>query len=256
MNSASLWRSTLGRQIGMAYAANPKARVVMVAGSTGRGSIVPAAARRDTDGRGLFLGSDGLAARLLEDGCPVGDARPDAQLFNREPDHVLEHERAGGDMYAHEITPQVKARLQMDVRERFLDDVRMPVEREEFLTCFAENKRVEVVNDEDTPPAPDWCRSVLGKAVTLTHAKAERRESARQRNHVATGKRERQRRRLRPEPGGAQHISSYAVDNSLLDGDVPSDRLARTRPEQEAREQLHQRFWDDPPSIRLSPTGG
>ena len=38
MNEASRWRLALGRQIGMAYAANPKARVVMVAGSTGRGT--------------------------------------------------------------------------------------------------------------------------------------------------------------------------------------------------------------------------
>jgi len=38
LKEASLWRLALGRQIGMAYAANPKARVVMVAGSTGRGT--------------------------------------------------------------------------------------------------------------------------------------------------------------------------------------------------------------------------
>lgn len=38
MNDASQWRFALGRRIGMAYAANPKARVVMIAGSTGRGT--------------------------------------------------------------------------------------------------------------------------------------------------------------------------------------------------------------------------
>lgn len=38
MNEASQWRFALAQQIGMSYAANPKARVVMVAGSTGRGS--------------------------------------------------------------------------------------------------------------------------------------------------------------------------------------------------------------------------
>jgi hypothetical protein len=38
MNAASAWRFALGRRIGGAYAANPKARVVMVAGSTGRGT--------------------------------------------------------------------------------------------------------------------------------------------------------------------------------------------------------------------------
>ena len=38
MNDASRWRFELGRRLGMAYAANPKARVVMVAGSTGRGT--------------------------------------------------------------------------------------------------------------------------------------------------------------------------------------------------------------------------
>jgi hypothetical protein len=38
LNEASHWRLALGRQLGMAYAANPKARVVMVAGSAGRGT--------------------------------------------------------------------------------------------------------------------------------------------------------------------------------------------------------------------------
>ena len=38
MNDASRWRMALGKRIGMAYAADPKARVVMVAGSTGRGT--------------------------------------------------------------------------------------------------------------------------------------------------------------------------------------------------------------------------
>ncbi|MBV9282371.1 MAG: hypothetical protein JOZ41_20000 [Chloroflexi bacterium] len=38
MNRANLWRLELGRRIGMGYAANPKARVVMIAGSTGRGA--------------------------------------------------------------------------------------------------------------------------------------------------------------------------------------------------------------------------
>ncbi len=38
MNEASRWRLELGRRIGLAYAANPEARVVMVAGSTGRGT--------------------------------------------------------------------------------------------------------------------------------------------------------------------------------------------------------------------------
>jgi hypothetical protein len=38
MNAASRWRFALAEQVGMAYAANPKARVVMVAGSTGRGT--------------------------------------------------------------------------------------------------------------------------------------------------------------------------------------------------------------------------
>jgi len=38
MNEASQWRFALGQQIGKAYAANPKAKVVMVAGSTGRGT--------------------------------------------------------------------------------------------------------------------------------------------------------------------------------------------------------------------------
>jgi hypothetical protein len=38
MNDASRWRMEVGRRIGMAYAADPKARVVMVAGSTGRGT--------------------------------------------------------------------------------------------------------------------------------------------------------------------------------------------------------------------------
>src|SRR6478609_11287661 len=38
MNPATAWRMDIGRRIGAAYAANPKARVVQVAGSTGRGS--------------------------------------------------------------------------------------------------------------------------------------------------------------------------------------------------------------------------
>jgi hypothetical protein len=38
MNEASRWRFQLAQQIGRAYAASPKARVVMVAGSTGRGT--------------------------------------------------------------------------------------------------------------------------------------------------------------------------------------------------------------------------
>lgn len=38
MNEASQWRFALAQQIGMSYARNPKAKVVMVAGSTGRGS--------------------------------------------------------------------------------------------------------------------------------------------------------------------------------------------------------------------------
>jgi hypothetical protein len=38
MNEASQWRFKLAQQIARAYAANPKAQVVMVAGSTGRGS--------------------------------------------------------------------------------------------------------------------------------------------------------------------------------------------------------------------------
>jgi hypothetical protein len=36
--NASAWRFELGRRIGLAYAANPKARVVQVSGSTGRGT--------------------------------------------------------------------------------------------------------------------------------------------------------------------------------------------------------------------------
>jgi hypothetical protein len=38
MNEASRWRFALAQQIGNAYAANPKTQVVMVAGSTGRGT--------------------------------------------------------------------------------------------------------------------------------------------------------------------------------------------------------------------------
>lgn len=38
MNQASRWRFALAERVGRAYAANPKARVVMVAGSTGRGT--------------------------------------------------------------------------------------------------------------------------------------------------------------------------------------------------------------------------
>ncbi|HYN90064.1 MAG TPA: hypothetical protein VER55_16135 [Ardenticatenaceae bacterium] len=38
MNEASRWRFEIGQRLGMGYAANPKARVVMVAGSTGRGT--------------------------------------------------------------------------------------------------------------------------------------------------------------------------------------------------------------------------
>src|SRR5579872_792117 len=38
MNEASKWRFTLAQHIGEAYAANPKTQVVMVAGSTGRGT--------------------------------------------------------------------------------------------------------------------------------------------------------------------------------------------------------------------------
>ncbi|HEV7127110.1 MAG TPA: hypothetical protein VGN32_06690 [Ktedonobacterales bacterium] len=38
MPTATEWRLALGQRIGMAYAANPKAAVVMVAGSTGRGT--------------------------------------------------------------------------------------------------------------------------------------------------------------------------------------------------------------------------
>jgi hypothetical protein len=38
MNEASQWRFALAQRIGQAYAANPKAKVVMVAGSTGRGT--------------------------------------------------------------------------------------------------------------------------------------------------------------------------------------------------------------------------
>ena len=37
MKEASQWRFALAQQIGRSYAANPKARVVMIAGSTGRG---------------------------------------------------------------------------------------------------------------------------------------------------------------------------------------------------------------------------
>ena len=38
MNEASQWRFALAQQIGKGYAANPKTQVVMVAGSTGRGT--------------------------------------------------------------------------------------------------------------------------------------------------------------------------------------------------------------------------
>jgi hypothetical protein len=38
MNEASQWRFALAQQIGKAYAANPKTQVIMVAGSTGRGT--------------------------------------------------------------------------------------------------------------------------------------------------------------------------------------------------------------------------
>jgi hypothetical protein len=38
LNTASRWRFALAERVGMAYAANPKARVVVVAGSTGRGT--------------------------------------------------------------------------------------------------------------------------------------------------------------------------------------------------------------------------
>lgn len=38
MNEASRWRFTLAEHIDLAYAADPKACVVMVAGSTGRGT--------------------------------------------------------------------------------------------------------------------------------------------------------------------------------------------------------------------------
>ena len=38
MNEASQWRFALAQQIGKAYASNPKAQVIMVAGSTGRGT--------------------------------------------------------------------------------------------------------------------------------------------------------------------------------------------------------------------------
>jgi hypothetical protein len=38
MNEASRWRFALAERVGREYAANPKARVVMVAGSTGRGT--------------------------------------------------------------------------------------------------------------------------------------------------------------------------------------------------------------------------
>jgi hypothetical protein len=38
MNEASRWRFALAERVGRAYAADPKARVVMVAGSTGRGT--------------------------------------------------------------------------------------------------------------------------------------------------------------------------------------------------------------------------
>jgi hypothetical protein len=38
MHEASRWRFDLAREIGSAYAANPKAKVIMVAGSTGRGT--------------------------------------------------------------------------------------------------------------------------------------------------------------------------------------------------------------------------
>jgi hypothetical protein len=37
MNEATRWRMALGRRLGAAFAADPKARVVMIAGSTGRG---------------------------------------------------------------------------------------------------------------------------------------------------------------------------------------------------------------------------
>ncbi|HEY6410933.1 MAG TPA: hypothetical protein VIY29_26050 [Ktedonobacteraceae bacterium] len=38
MNEATQWRFALAQQLAKSYAANPKARVIMVAGSTGRGS--------------------------------------------------------------------------------------------------------------------------------------------------------------------------------------------------------------------------
>jgi hypothetical protein len=38
MNEASRWRFALAERVGYAYAADPKARVVMIAGSTGRGT--------------------------------------------------------------------------------------------------------------------------------------------------------------------------------------------------------------------------
>jgi hypothetical protein len=38
MNEASRWRFALAERVGRAYAADPKARVVMIAGSTGRGT--------------------------------------------------------------------------------------------------------------------------------------------------------------------------------------------------------------------------
>ena len=76
MNEASQWRFALAQQLAKAYAANPKAQVVMAAGSTGRGSadrysdleidIYWSAPPTDAERRAAVAGGGGILLSLFD----------------------------------------------------------------------------------------------------------------------------------------------------------------------------------------------
>lgn len=76
MNEASQWRFALAQQIAKGYAANPKAQVIMVAGSTGRGSadrysdleidVYWSAPPTDAERRAAAEGSGGVLLSLYD----------------------------------------------------------------------------------------------------------------------------------------------------------------------------------------------
>ena len=116
MNEASQWRFALAQQVGKAYAANPKTQVVMVAGSTGRGtadrysdleidvyySASPTEEeRRATAERSggtlidLDEGEDEWAEEISIDGFHIGTSTFLAETMERYLKEVLEEHSTG-----------------------------------------------------------------------------------------------------------------------------------------------------------------